>query len=140
MQSEGVISLFLFSTSSRENHATSPSAISFASPPPGRKTIPGTLLTFFDINNKPIHEKEKVFFLDAPYLHVTHLKRSNSPRKYNKFKYELGESFPVNFKFPEVLLKPFPDIVSSPWGKISGVKKIWAQLLTPLRKIKRRLK
>ena len=95
---------------------------------------------YFDINNKLIHEREKVFFLDAPYLHVTQLKRSNSPRKYNKFKYELGESFPVNFKFPEVLLKPFPDVVSSPWGKISGVKKIWAQLLTPLRKIKRRLK
>lgn len=96
--------------------------------------------SYLDQNNEPIQERKATVFLDAPYLHATHLKRSSFPRKHNKFKYELGESFPADFKFPEILLKPYPKIVSSPWIKISGVEKIWAILLTPIRKIKRRLR
>ena len=111
-----------------------------------RKGIPGLHVdwpygkeSYLDLNNKPIQEGEKIIFVDAPYLHLTHLKRSNSPRKYDKYKYELGESVKSDFKYPEVLSLDYPDLVSSPWYKISGVKLIKARLLTPLRKIKRRI-
>lgn len=94
---------------------------------------------FFDQDNRLIQEREKIVFLNAPYLHVTHLKRSSQKRKYDKFKYELGRPFPKNFKFPQVLYVPYPKIVPSPWKKISGLESVKARLLTPLRKLKRRI-
>lgn len=95
--------------------------------------------SYLDVNNKPIQQRTGVIFLDAPYLHVTHLKRSSLKRKPDKFKYELGCLIPSNFKFPEVLYKKYPQIIPSPWSKISGVLLLKARLLTPLRQIKRRL-
>lgn len=94
---------------------------------------------FLDNHNQPIQKKDKTVFLNAPYLHLTHLRRSGKSRKYDKFKYEMGKPFPKNFKLPEVLYKSYPEIVPSPWGKISGTERMKASLLTPLRKIKRRL-
>lgn len=94
--------------------------------------------SYFDGNNKLIQEREEVIFLNAPYLHTTHLKRSNSKRKSDKFKYELGNKVSDNFKFPEVFYDSYPSIFSSPWTKLSGGTLIKAKLLTPLRKIKRR--
>lgn len=91
---------------------------------------------FFDKDNKLIQERSKIVFLDAPFLHVTHLNRSGSKRKYNKFKYELGEE-KKGFKYPEALYKQYPKIVSSPWNRLSGIKLVQAKILTPLRKIKR---
>lgn len=95
--------------------------------------------SYLDENNKLVQEREKVIFLDTPYLHVTHLKRSSSKSKAHKFKHEIGERFPVDFKFPEVLYNPYPKIVPSPWVKITGGEFIKSYLLTPLRKIKRRI-
>ncbi len=92
---------------------------------------------FFDGEGKLIQEREKIVFVDAPFLHVTHLKRSNSKRIYNKFKYELGDEVGVGFKFPEALYSDYPKIISSPWARISGAKLLKAKILTPLRKIKR---
>lgn len=94
---------------------------------------------FFDKDNRLIQEREKIIFLDTPFLHVTHLKRSSSKRPYEKFKYELGEHVDEGFKFPEVLYEQFPKFLPSPWVKISGMKEMFAKTLTPLRKIKRRL-
>ncbi|MDP2684908.1 MAG: glycosyltransferase [bacterium] len=94
---------------------------------------------FFDKDKKLVHEREKVIFLNAPYFHATHLKRSSLKRKYNKFKYELGSKFPEGFKLPEILFASFPKIVPSPFVKLSGFKLLKAGILTPLRKIKRRL-
>ncbi len=94
---------------------------------------------YFDKNNLAVQEREDILFLDAPYLHMTHLKRSSKYRKQDKFKYELGKLASKEFKFPEVLLNPYPGIIFSPWVKISGINHIRAKLLTPFRKIKRRI-
>lgn len=110
------------------------------------KNIPGLHVdwpygkeSYLDLNNRPIQEIEEIIFLDAPYLHVTHLRRSNSKRKTDKFKYELGDKVSRDFKFPEILSKHYPQAVVSPWSKISGFDLTLAAALTPLRKIKRRL-
>lgn len=94
--------------------------------------------SYLDGENKPIQQRAGVIFLNTPYLHVTHLRRSNSRRKYDKFKYELGENVEDGFKFPEVLYQEYPYFIPSPWVKIKGIERFKSQLLTPLRKLKRR--
>lgn len=94
---------------------------------------------FFDGNGKLIQERENIIFLDAPFLHVTHLKRSTKKREFDKFKYELGNKVKKGFKFPEVLKEEYPQFISSPWIKLKGIELLKAQLLTPLRKIKRKV-
>lgn len=110
------------------------------------KNIPGLHVdwpygkeSYFDENNKLIQERKDIIFLDTPYLHTTYLKRSNSPRVSNKFKYELGKPVSSDFKYPEVLYDFYPSIISSPWVKLSGLDLVVSRLLTPFRKIKRRL-
>lgn len=95
--------------------------------------------SYLDKDNRLIQQGDRVIFLDAPYLHVTHLKRSHLKRKPDKFKYELGKPIPNHFKFPEVLYKDYPLFIQSPWLKISGRALITTKLLTPLRKLKRRV-
>ncbi len=94
---------------------------------------------YFDRDNILIQERKGTIFLDSPYLHMTHLKRSSVKRDTDKFKHELGNKVSAGFKYPEVLYKPFPSPVSSPWVKLSGLLLIKSTLLTPLRKIKRRM-
>lgn len=94
--------------------------------------------SYFDKKNKLIQERKDIVFLDAPYLHVTHLKRSSVKRSFDKFKHELGNLSSKDFKYPEILYKSFPKIVPSPWVNISGTDLIKAKLLTPLRKFKRK--
>lgn len=95
--------------------------------------------TYLDENNLPIQQRKNIIYLEAPYLHVTHLKRSSSKRKYNKFKHELGNEVSKDFKFPEVLDADYPKQICSPWIKLSNIELAKAKILTPLRKIKRRL-
>lgn len=111
-----------------------------------RKNIPGLYVGqpygkegFFDSQNKSIQEREKVIFLDAPLMHLTYLRRSSKRRKFEKIKSELGDKVSDHFKYPEVLSLSYPKIIPSPWVKISGFKLLKAQILTPLRKIKRRI-
>lgn len=94
---------------------------------------------YFDSGNKLIQNRKNIIFLDAPFLHVTHLKRSKSKRLSDKFKHELG--YPINpgFKYPEVFYNPTPKFIPSPWIKLSGSELIISKIFTPLRKIKRRL-
>ncbi len=92
---------------------------------------------YYDENNKPIYERINVIYLDSPYFHLTHLKRSS--KKSDKFKYELGNKVEKDFKFPEVFKMKTPDIVPSPWKKRSRLFYLFALPLTPLRKIKRRI-
>lgn len=108
------------------------------------KSIPGLHVDwpygkegFFDEENRLIQERENIVFVDAPFLHVTHLKRSSLKRSYDKFKYELGNKIQKGFKFPEVLYDQYPEFIASPWERISGAKLLKARMLTPLRKIKR---
>lgn len=81
-------------------------------------------------------------FLDAPYLHFTHMRRSSKPRDWQKKKYkiELGEKFVKDFKFPGVFYMDRPSMVPPVWGQMSLNKRLVAAIITPLRKIKRRAK
>lgn len=79
--------------------------------------------------------KEKILFLDEPYLHASFLKRSS--RSKSKFKYELGIPFPKDFYYPEVFFKERPNIVPSPWKTMDLGYKLRAMIETPLKKIKR---
>lgn len=110
------------------------------------KTIPGLHVdwpygkeSYFDQYNTLVQERSKLIYLEAPYLHVTHLKRSNQRREDNKFKFELGNQVGKQFKYPEVLYLPYPDVISSPWKRISGIDLFTANFLTTLRKFKRRI-
>ncbi|MBI2196509.1 glycosyltransferase family 2 protein [Candidatus Daviesbacteria bacterium] len=64
---------------------------------------------------------EKLMFLDAPFLHLTHLKRS-SKDGHNKSKYDLGIKF--NKHFPEVFYLKRPAGIPSPWQERSKLYEI----------------
>ena len=100
---------------------------------------PYPLEGYMNVENQLVQDSNRTIFLDAPYLHTTHLVRSSIKRKFNKFKYELGDKILNNFKFPDVLYKSHPVFVRSPWIKASGILLVISKILTPLRKIKRRL-
>lgn len=109
------------------------------------RKIPGLHVTgpygeegYFDGDEKSVQTREKIIFLEAPFLHLTHLPRSLQKRPFDKWKIELGEKVLAGFKFPEVMYKAFPASVPSPWKEISAGKQIAAKILTPLRKLKRR--
>lgn len=95
--------------------------------------------SFLDEDNCLIQEREKIVFINAPYLHVTHLRRSQSKREFDKFKYELGSLVDKNFQYPEVFYRHYSQIISSPWSKIYGIALLKAKILTLLRQIKRKL-
>lgn len=91
-------------------------------------------------------DPQRILFVDAPYLHTTHLpraaireKETDVPKRAMKLKYEIGIEFPKDFYYPEVFFRPKPDIVLSPWEKMSGEFRIRAALETPFKKLKRRL-
>lgn len=101
-----------------------------------------------DGENRMIQDRgqKKVVYIDAPYLHATHLVRSadisheqNVPKRQIKRKYELGIPFPLDFFYPEVFFRPRPDIVQNVWENMDNTFRTHAMLQTPLRKIKRRV-
>lgn len=96
---------------------------------------------FFDSGGRTVQQRdsERILLLDASFLHLTHIKRSSKRQKYNKIKYELGKSFPKDFKHPEVFFKPYPKIVPSPWVKSTKMDTLRMFIETPLRKIKRKI-
>lgn len=81
--------------------------------------------------------KERILFLETPYLHTSFLQRSSKDAK--KIKYEIGDSFPRDFYYPEVFFRPRPNIVPSPWKSMELIYKLRAGIETPLKKLKRRL-
>ena len=96
-----------------------------------------------DIDNKMIQDRNTFKFIDAPYLHATNLRRSDSDseviKRRNKFRFELGEDFPKDFYYPEVFFKDRPDLIESPWKTTNFSFKARAFFETPLRKLKRRV-
>ncbi len=91
-------------------------------------------------------DRGKMLFLDSPYFHTTHLPRAGTReidnqviKRGKKLKFEIGNSFPLDYYYPEVFFKDKPSIVPSPWQKMSDNFYKRALLETPLRKIKRRL-
>lgn len=61
---------------------------------------------YYDQDGKLVYERcsSKILFLDAPYLHASHLVRSSKDdqviERKMRYKYEWGIPFPKNFKFP----------------------------------------
>lgn len=96
--------------------------------------------SYLDKNNIPIQKRDpkRIFFLDAPFLHLTHLKRSGND-DHGKYKYEEGYVFDKKFKYPEVFYQNYTSLVRSPWIKMTKVEEFKAMLLTPLRKAKRKI-
>ena len=91
-------------------------------------------------------DKDKIRFLDAPYIHATYMSRGGSRsedknviKRAQKYKYELGIPFPYDFYYPEVFFRRKPEIVPSPWLKMDSRFYARALVETPLRKIKRRV-
>lgn len=100
-----------------------------------------------DGDGKMIQDRDpkKIIFLDAPYIHATHLQRSATlvkekdvPKRVKKLKYEIGIPFPADFYYPEVFFRPKPQIVPFPWQKMNKAFWLRSSLETPFRKIKRR--
>lgn len=100
----------------------------------------------YDSENNLIQERlGKRIFIEAPYLHFTHMIRSSVkdfdekvPKREPKFSFELGIPFPKNFKFPEVLYREKPDLVATPWQKMPKKYFLISLLSTPLKKVKRK--
>lgn len=94
-----------------------------------------------DGSGKMIQDRNLYKFIDAPYLHATNLVRSPADsmviKRKKKFRYEIGESFPFNYFYPEVFFENKPDFVSSPWSVMESGFKFRAFFETPLRKINR---
>ncbi|MBI5358404.1 glycosyltransferase [Candidatus Amesbacteria bacterium] len=94
-------------------------------------------------NNKTLIQNDinsNYNFVTAPYLHATHLERSNlawnSNTHRNIQKIELGDKIPDNFEYPKCLYIPGPN---NPWEKRSWSFVLNAMWQTPLREIKRNL-
>lgn len=100
-----------------------------------------------DNDNKMIQEREedKIKFVDAPYIHTTFLQRGGKGndgvvvKRKKKLKYEIGESFPLDFYYPECLFEDKPVFVENPWKKMTNAFKFRALFETPLRMLKRRI-
>lgn len=81
---------------------------------------------------------DKLLFVDAPYLHVTHLRRSNSDvqtlKRGFKFKYELGS--PADTFPPEVFYFPRPSLIPNPFLSRSMGYSCLAAVAEPIRQLK----
>lgn len=109
---------------------------------------PGQLQSYLDKDGVRIQDRDahRIAFLDAPYLHMTHLSRSAKRKdevnvfwRQPKKKYELGIPLPRNFLYPKCFYFARPDWVVNPWRKRSVAYLIQALLLFPLRVIKRKI-
>lgn len=93
------------------------------------------------VNNKGVKAqefpKDKIYFSNERYLHMSHLLRSD--KTGSKFKYELGTEVSRDFYYPETFFIPRPSIVPSPWEAMSFKYKLRAFVETPLKKLKRKI-
>lgn len=103
-------------------------------------------LESFTFEGKPIQEQEnRLEFIDAWYLHTTHLPRSTSLRidkkvlnREKKYKREIGIKMKKE-ELPEVFFEKRPKIVPSPFDGYDLWDKILAHILTPMRRLRRRI-
>lgn len=107
------------------------------------------LQSYYDRHGIKIQDRDpkNIAFINAPYLHMTHLLRSHS-RKHDagvfwrgsKYKTELGVSLSKDFKYPTCFNLPRPQIVISPWHRRNIIYVLNALWQTPLKLIKRRFR
>lgn len=88
----------------------------------------------------------KLLFVNAPYLHATHLPRSgsrsgdkNTLKRGFKYRYELGHKFSRDFVYPEVFYLPYPSAVPDPFFRRSPGYLAKSLLITPFRWLKHHL-
>lgn len=72
---------------------------------------------YFGGGNVPIQnlDSKRRKYLDTPYIHLTHLRRSS--KKSDKIKNQVGIAFPNDFYYPEVFFRSRPSSVPSIWTK-----------------------
>lgn len=113
------------------------------------KSIPGLHVVepygkegYYDGNGLPIQESssKKVKFLEAPFMHLTHLKRSSKSGGINKYKFDLGVPFPSSIFFPEVFNRVSPEEVPSPLARRGMLYEFIARFILPFISIKRGFK
>lgn len=95
------------------------------------------------LQNLPPNELQ---FVDAPYLHTTHLPRSKTLvgdtqtlKRGFKYRYELGSPFPHSFVYPEVVYLPRPSLVPDPFFHRSLAYTLKSAIIKPLRFVKTKL-
>lgn len=87
----------------------------------------------------------RLVFVDAPYLHLTHLHRSvsladrNTLKRSFKYRYDLGYRFPPEMPPPEVFYFPRPALVSDPFIKRSLTYTVMSTVVGVGRSLKRGL-
>lgn len=99
---------------------------------------------YIDSEGKLIQSRdEKLKFINAPILHFSLLNRSSKSDSKtlhrDKVKVELGKSMEGIYEYPEVFNIERPKVVKNPFKEMDLKYKIKAALLTPLKKLKRRL-
>jgi len=120
------------------------------------KSIPGLHFNkpygaegFFDSEGCMIQDRDPkmAIFLDYPYLHFSNIERAsrnNADQKVmqrkSKIRHEIGQRFPKDFKYPEVLYMQTPEIVPNPWISMKAGFKLRAIIETPFRKLSRRVR
>lgn len=111
------------------------------------RTIPGLCVKnkyplegYVDGDGKLLQERTDLAYLDAPYLHLTHLERSSKKRVRNTQKLELGHFVGRDYKFPEVFYQDRPEEVPTPWRTLSFGSRALAIVVTFFRNLKRRTK
>lgn len=112
-----------------------------------RRNIPGLHVGgaygsegYLDEDNLPIQKRsrKRIIYLDAPFLHLTHLKRSSQDH-HGKFKYEFGLNPPKDFNLPEIFYSTkIPKIVPSLY-KRNTLFKVLSLLKIPYLKFRRKM-
>ncbi len=77
---------------------------------------------------------ERILFSANYYLHTSFLPRSSKDKK--KFKYELGESFALDYFYPEVFFNPDAPYVVNLWKQMEIGYKLKSIALIPIRKLR----
>lgn len=91
-------------------------------------------------------DRQKIMFVDAPYIHATHLQRSSNLvmdrdvfKRAFKLKHEIGLPFPKDYFYPEAFFMSKPEFLKSVWKPMSVGFWLRSLFETPARVIKRKL-
>lgn len=103
----------------------------------------GKLQSYLDKDNLPLQNRDssRIQFLDAPYLHMTHLVRSTNREdeksvfwRSEKRKYDFGVPLPKSFAYPKCFYLPHSLLVPSAFESRSWEFTLQAVWQTPLRR------
>jgi len=104
---------------------------------------------YYDKDNELIQDRSsdrRVGITQDSYMHFTNLIRSGDlehdyevVKRKGKYKIELGKEFALDYYYPEVFFKDRPEIVPNPWVKFDNRFKLKAKIITPIKKIKRKV-